>query len=265
MKYLMSLLFVLFLTLACTSDDDPSNPGPGPDPEFSVYKGSAINIGNGKAWSFIRTDKQKRPLSIGIQFDAEALEGLPTGSPHGNEFVLPLPAEIAVAPYDHITMDWNEHGHEPEGVYDVPHFDFHFYFISMAERDAITPDETAKFNEALPARYLAEDYLETEGGVPRMGAHIIDLRSPEIAGTGPFTHTFIYGKYDAEINFLEPMVTVSTLDANVDITQDIRTPAEWQKTGYYPDSYIIFYDEDSGLYELALENLSYQVGTAINN
>ena len=46
-------------------------------------------------------------------------------------------------PYKFIELDWNPAGHEPAGVYTLPHFDYHFYKIGVAERDAIVPTDPA--------------------------------------------------------------------------------------------------------------------------
>ncbi|MEP6495442.1 MAG: hypothetical protein ABJF01_22335 [bacterium] len=42
--------------------------------------------------------------------------------------------------FDHVVLDWNPAGHEPEHVYTLPHFDFHFYSVSEAEQMKIMPD-----------------------------------------------------------------------------------------------------------------------------
>ena len=246
--YKISVLFSLCILLifACEKEEPVIQ---------TEFLGPKISIGNGQAWTFVQTDEQQEPISIGIQFDESALENLPSGSTHADEFMLALPDEIQVAPYNHVTLDWNEHGHEPMHVYDLPHFDMHFYFMSEDQRNQIGPFDSIAFNKPLPAEYLAPAYLETPGGVPRMGAHIIDLMSPEVAGTGIFTHTFIYGKYDARINFLEPMVTKDFLDSKMNMTQAIRQPAQWQRAGYYPESYLIEYDAAAAIYTISLYNL----------
>lgn len=245
---LLSLIVMLFA--ACSDMNESSSP--------EEFTGERISIGNGQAWTFISVDAQEIPTAIGVRFDSEVLEGLPMGSVFSDEFMMKLSTAVAVPPYDHITMDWNEHGHEPPGVYDVPHFDFHFYFMSEAERNKIGPTDVVQFNAPMEASYLPPGYLETPGGVPRMGGHIIDLQSPEIAGTGPFTYTFIYGKYDAEINFLEPMVTQAYLESKTPIIKEIRQPQQWQKDGYYPQDYTVSYDADTDLYEVALVNLKWE-------
>ena len=67
-------------------------------------------------------------------------------SPDGHEhvdnhpYLLSLPRP-GVAPYRFVELDWNPGGHEPPGIYDTPHFDFHFYTVPPAERAAIVPSD----------------------------------------------------------------------------------------------------------------------------
>lgn len=246
----LSFLILLSALLCWGCDKDSAN-------EARTLEGPKVAVGDGQAWTFVTLDNQEEPTRLGVRFSASALQNLPTGSPHGDEFMLALPSEISVEPYDHVTLDWNEHGHEPMHVYDLPHFDLHFYFMSPAQRDRIGPFDSTEFNRPLPADYLPPDYLETPGGVPRMGAHIIDLLSPEIAGTGVFTHTFIYGKYDGKVNFLEPMVTKATLDARTEVSQEIRWPEAWQREGYYPRQYHISFDAGTETYSIYLDELQW--------
>lgn len=253
MKTARNLLF-LFATIFLLGCEEEQSTEQEPL-QATEFTGAKVPVGDGEAWTYVETNASQTPIAIGIQFTADALVNLPTGSMHADEFVLQLPTEITVAPYDHITLDWNEHGHEPMNVYDRPHFDIHFYFMSMAERNQISPTDSVQFNKPLAEDYLPSMYLETPGGVPRMGAHIIDLMSPEIAGTGIFTHTFIYGKYDGEVNFLEPMVTKETLDAKVAIDKEIRQPSVWQKSGYYPQRYTIDYDASTQIYSIMMKDL----------
>lgn len=237
------LAFLLILLSACQGDEAVQTRFTGPE----------VAMGNGRAWTVVTTDRQGNPLSLAVEFGADALEGLPTGQHHPPSYVLQLPQEVSLPPYDHVTLDWNEHGHEPMHVYDKPHFDVHYYFISQAERDRIGPDDSLAFNKPLPAEHLPPDYLETPGGVPQMGSHVIDLQSPEISGEGTFTHTFIYGKYDGRLVFLEPMVTTEYLRSKPDLTAAVRQPREWQEAGYYPTSYRIAYLPATDRYTVALE------------
>ena len=246
----LSLLLVLLVLSAC--DDDDANPQP------ALLTGPEVTVGDGEAWTEITYAANGEPTSVAVVFTEDALDNLPTGSPHAHEFLLPLPEEADVQPYTHATLDWNQHGHAPPGVYDVPHFDIHFYFISEAERDLIGPNDSTEFNRPLPEAQLPPMYLETPGGVPRMGAHVIDLQSPEVAGSGEFTHTLIYGKYNGELNFLEPMAAESFLRTQPDVTVPVRRPQSFGRSGYFPENYRISFDAATRTYRIGLLDLSYE-------
>ncbi|WP_116124310.1 DUF5602 domain-containing protein [Lewinella sp. IMCC34183] len=245
-------LILLALSFAACEDDDSLTP------QSTVLTGSPQSVGDGEAWTEVTLAADGEPNAVWVVMTPGALENLPTGHAHAHEFLLPLPAAAGVPPYDHATLDWNEHGHAPPGVYDVPHFDVHFYFISQAERDFIGPNDTTEFNAPLPAEQLAPMYLETPGGVPRMGAHVIDLESPEVNGSGPFTHTFIYGKYAGELNFLEPMVAESFLRTQPDVSAPLRLPQTFGRPGYFPASYAVHYDAAANVYRVGLTDLTLQ-------
>jgi hypothetical protein len=248
-KVLLLLSVLLFVFFSCKKDETPA---------VTEFYGERVSVGNGQAWTYIQVDGQNNPISLGVQFDESALTNLPAGSMFPDEFFMKLPTEVSVAPFNHVTLDWNEHGHEPMEIYDLPHFDIHFYFLSEAQRDQIGPMDTIEFQKPIAPEFLPLNYLETPDGVPRMGTHMIDLESPEIAGTGVFTHTFIYGKYDAKINFLEPMVTTSFLESKENLEKEIRHPEQWQQEGYYPNKYTITYDASTKIHSILLENLVWQ-------
>jgi hypothetical protein len=42
-----------------------------------------------------------------------------------------------------VGLNWNPHGHIPPGVYDLPHFDFHFYIEPIEKIFAISLAEGA--------------------------------------------------------------------------------------------------------------------------
>jgi len=232
-----------------------------PGAKGSVFTGTARLVGNGAAWSWVECDGKGTPARIGVTFTETALSGLPPDAPLSQfgsvEYVLSLPAGVDVPPFTHIVMNWEPHGHPPPGVYDVPHFDFHFYLIDPAERVKMTcegPDgprcsakPDAKF---IPAGYV----MPPVPPVPRMGAHWIDPSSPEF-NKKPFTMTFIYGSYDGGLAFVEPMAANAYLDTKPDASGAIKLPASYQRRGYYPTAYSIKYDPKRREYTVALEGL----------
>ncbi|GAK56324.1 hypothetical protein U27_03286 [Candidatus Vecturithrix granuli] len=216
--------------------------------------GESTPLGQGTARSFVMLDDQGKPVSIGIALTKTALSGLPQG-PMPSELTLALPEKVAVPPFDHISVDWNPQGHEPAGIYDVSHFDFHFYFIPSTEQDKISENDMAQFAKAPSAEYLPTDYKPIPGGVPRMGAHWFDPMSPEFQGK-PFTATFIYGTYDGRVIFYEPMIASAVLETKQNFSSEIKQPTAFQKSGYYPKTYRSVYDETTGEYRISLDELT---------
>jgi hypothetical protein len=79
--------------------------------------------------------------------------------------------------------------------------------------------------------------------IPRMGTHWPDMRSPELQGMlgnpqgyRPFTTTFIYGSWDGDFIFAEPMITrafimgrrTAETAAQRDSVIQISTPAQYR-------------------------------------
>jgi hypothetical protein len=226
-----------------------------------VYVGDQVAVGKGYARSYVTTDSACTPSSIGVTFTADALTGLPATAPSDelpySEYILPLPSGISVPPYTHIAVDWNPQGHIPLPLYGVPHFDFHFYMITQQERCRITavgPD-LAVVEKKPPAEYVPKGYIWTPGGVPQMGAHWIPENTPELHG-GKFEHTFIYGFYNGQMVFIEPMITMAYLQTKPNYFQYVGLPVKYPKPGYYPTGYAVRFDQQACRYVIALTGLA---------
>lgn len=244
MKLFLSIILSLNLTAAIAAPQ-------------KTYWGEEIQVGNGHAQSYIKM-KHGRLEEIGVALTAGGLINLPAHEM--KEHILPMPAGVRVSPYKHITFDWNPHGHEPDGVYDKPHFDIHFYFITNVERQAITctNEDAAICMQTLLPEYLVSDYAPTPAGVPRMGWHWVDLLSPEFNG-GIFTRTFIYGYYAGKPTFLEPMVTLEYLQSKEKSILEIRRPAVFPyPDGHFPREYRVYYDKKHKLHKIVLRRFSQQ-------
>jgi hypothetical protein len=250
-KFFNYLFAIGFLSLTgvftgCNDDDTNTNP-----PRDIVY-GPEVNVGNGKARSFIRLDNTGNPTSIGFTLSKAALEGLP----HEEEsYLLALPEEKQKTPYQFISLDWASHGHSPEGIYNVPHFDMHFYMISQSQKEGILhPSDEI---ERLPkAKFLPPTYFSQPGeGVPQMGKHWVDATAPELQGK-PFTATFIYGSYDGQVIFHEPMLSHSWLLTRPDTVMNIPQPQAFHQTSLYPVRYSVEFDENKQQYIISLAELS---------
>ncbi|GAB3707625.1 DUF5602 domain-containing protein [Spirosoma flavus] len=249
MKQSVYLLIIAVFLNACSKSDSVNQPQ-------RVY-GPSLKMGNGTAKAWLMPDAQGNPASIGFTLSKGAFENLPATLPE-TDFMLALPDEAtSKTPYKHVMINWNPQGHEPAGIYTVPHFDFHFYMQPMNEVMAIpvySATTAAKFDKVPASAYLPTDFVKGPGGVPMMGAHWSDMTSPEFKGS-PFTETFVYGSYDGHVTFWEQMVAMSYLKTNPTFDKAIKLPAQYETPGYYPTRYSIRTNAD-GSQDVALDGFT---------
>lgn len=237
-------------------------PSTAPSGEMRVAYGPETALGGGTARTYLQT-ANGAPVELGIAFSEGALNQLPGHDTPGGvhlpdghhmfEYVLALPEENPT-PFRHVLLDWNPGGHEPPGVYDLPHFDMHFYLLTVAERRAIDPADAAfgaKATHFPAAGQMPAGYTAIPGAVPFMGAHWVDPTSPELHGEA-FTQTFIYGSWDGEMIFAEPMITREFLASKPQFEEALKVPEQFAEPGYYPAKYSIRWDEAAREYRVAL-------------
>lgn len=220
--------------------------------EGQIIEGARLPLGRGMAVAWVALDARGVPESIGVDLTAAALDGLPDRS---MEVTLAFPTQARQAGYDHMGLDWSPHGHEPPGVYDLPHFDVHFYRISVAERDQIVRDDPAfepKMTRLPPSGVMPSGFSPGRAFVPRMGRHWGARDAPEFAGH-TFDRTMLLGTYDGRLIFLEPMITRAFLLARSDVTDPIRAPELAEGTLWWPETYSISYRD--GVHRIALLRL----------
>lgn len=231
----LAAIFVLSLGLAACDKDDPW---------AGEFRGADTTFGLGKTYTYILNDKDGNPIEIGVAIDEAAFDNF-TGMSGDAEVSLDYPEEAGKTPFKHQFMGFAAHGHEPVGIYDVPHYDFHFYTTSIAERSAITPYDTVKAALLPSAEHFPAAYFQT-GLVPNMGVHWIDGTAPELNGVS-FTQTFIWGSFDNKVTFLEPMITKQFIQDQHDFETDIRQPAKYDQPGkYYPTKQGFSHNHETG-------------------
>jgi hypothetical protein len=232
-----------------------------------TYTGEAKRVGNGVAYSWVVLNEKGKPSSLGITLTETALEGLTQTQPEGKlgpEYNLTLPKEAMKTAFRHISLGWNPLGHEPPGVYDKAHFDFHFYMISVEDREKITATgaDVATCRKAVPGGFSPAGYVYAKGTeVPMMGGHWVDPKAPELNGR-PFTKTFLYGSYGGKMIHFEPMITKAFLESKPDYSQAIQVPTSYRKSAYYPTRYSVRYDAVRREYTIALEGMTWREGAA---
>ena len=246
------------LLAACDKDDsDKAQP--------TVTYGPTVKIGDGSGRSFVAADAQQQPTEIGVAISESALTGLPAMPAMGTMYDMALPDGKATSqlPFDHISFDWNPNGHEPAGIYTVPHFDAHFYMQPMAIQHAITLDDPKgdifPAADKLPAGYITPPNVAPGRTVPMMGRHWLDPSGPEYQPGGSFGHTFVYGTYDGHVTFLEPMFTKAMLVPGLSMEKEIKQPAVYEITGkYFPTLYTIRHDAAQHEYVISLKAMAMQ-------
>jgi hypothetical protein len=228
-----------------------------------TYDGPAVTMGNGTAWTFVQADAHDKPVAFGFEFTAGALTTLPARpNPQDRSldwpYYLYFPAAGPATGFDHVNVDWHPLGHAPQGIYTVPHFDFHVYTIPVSAQLAIhyaNAESSNMTGVTMPAKDLMPaGYIVPPGTqVDEMGLHAIPATAPELHG-GRFTCTMIYG-YDtnASLVFLEPMITISYLLSHPNATNVISQPVAYSSPGYYPASYSVTYH--NGIYRVTFAHL----------
>jgi hypothetical protein len=206
-------------------------------------------LGAGSVYAWVRTDAAGKVNSFGLSFDEDALTKL-----GDKELEIPVALPAAAAPFKTAVIDWNPHGHPPEHVYDVPHFDFHFYAIDEAQRMAIGPAGAAA--AAKPAAEELPDGFITDGEtIPMMGKHYLPGSMTEFHG-GTFTATPIYGYYGGHMIFVESMVTLAYLNTKPSLAQPLPQPARYPAPGAYPAQWSVSYDAAAHRYDVAFGGLA---------
>ena len=233
-----------------------------------TLRGGVERMGAGTIQSFVTLDPSGAPTAIGVTMSPGALEQLPPvpntvsrcfdldgdGRHTGHECIgdeeriLDVPVDSSTGlPFRWISVNWNPAGHH-NTPYAKAHFDFHFHTGERGRVEAIAPgrcgeladcDDFKVASRPVSARYLPNGYIDVGAVVPRMGNHLLDSQSPELKDSLPFTRTFIYGAYDGELIFWEPMITIDVLRQTRDACLEIRQPEEFRQAGYYPTQYCV--------------------------
>jgi hypothetical protein len=188
-------------------------------------------------------------LAVGATVPMAAIDNTPVDAPMVwppvVDAVVPMPAEARSATgIDHLALYWEHHGHPPKPFL-TPHFDFHFYTISDADRRAIDCSSKAK-PAVLPPGYSLPD-VEIPGigmltglCVSAMGMH--SLVTTDLEATTPFSGTMVLGFYDTRPIFFEPMIAKAKLEEKQSFTVPMVMPAGLAAGVHYPTKFEAVYD-----------------------
>lgn len=257
----------------------------------AIY-GDKRSLGGGYFRSYVQLKPDGTPWGIGLEFPKPTLTDLPTirhdgiscfdingngtlemdGGPgikpecaNGHELALDLPAKEAVQPFKFALVNWQPFGHGPAGIYNVGHFDFHFYSQSYVDRNLIRVgpcaivtncDDVDTARKPVPAIYMHPDFVDQGAVATRMGNHLLDMTAPEYHGV-PFTEAFVWGVYDGKVTFWEPVVSKAYLETGPSMCSNIKQPLAYQESGHYPTKYCIRYRAERQDYTVSLEGFVY--------
>ncbi len=253
--------------------------------------GAESSLGNGSVSSYAEFDEQGTLQAIGVVYSAGALDGLPAENSDEHhcfdrngdgqvdasaecipthEFVIPLPDAVsrrADVPFKWVLPNWNPAGHIPPGMYDVPHFDVHFYMASIASVMALEDgpcgleftrcDHYELAKKALPANYMNPDFQDVDAVVPAMGNHLIDLKGPEFNGE-EWKRSWIFGVYDGEVTFYEEMLSRAYMLSQPNECFPIKSPPAVGRSGLYPTQSCVRYESGIGDYTVSMEGFTYR-------
>lgn len=253
--------------------------------------GWQARLGDGEVRSFADVQETGAPRAVGIMISATALAGLPADPSdyhhcvdrdgdgvrartsecaETHELAIPLPDAVngrSDIPFKWVLVNWNRFGHVPSGIYDVPHFDVHFYMAPIQDVFAIRDgtcgpeyvdcEDFATAKTPLADGLMPPDFKDVDAVVPAMGNHLIDLSGAEFNGE-PFTRTWIYGAFDGRVTFYEEMVALAYLRTRPDSCLPIESPPAVEVAGYYPTERCVRYDAGADAYIVSMEGFTYR-------
>src|SRR4051812_20501784 len=89
-------------------------------------KSGEIEVFGGKASVTAVLDHYEELQSLTLTIDMQSFMQAPVDAM--KSFTIGMPEIVKYRSFfDHVTIDWNPHGHHPIPIYGKPHFDFHFY------------------------------------------------------------------------------------------------------------------------------------------
>lgn len=222
----------------------------------TLFTGDAVALGSGSMKSFIKTDNDGKPISIGFTINEAAINALPSMD---TMYMLMLPMMSGnmnmsmPTPFDHLEVDWSANGDAGSTIFNHPHLDCHFFMInSTAQMGIMMGMDTVMIAD----NYLPQNCKADSEAEANMGVHVYDTLSSEYHGTA-FSHTFMYGFYHGDMDFIEMLCAKSFLDGKSNYTGDISQPTAFKAHGYYPMKYTVSYDANTKTYTYSLDNLTY--------
>lgn len=237
-------------------------PTPSASTGLTGATGPSKPMGDGSVWTYVVNDAAGKPVEVGVRLTGAALRGLPMDMPAGHPVpvVLEFPSGAGTGVLNHVEFYWNPMGHEPPGVWDTPHFDYHFFIADEATAKQVNPadDNFATRAARVPdVKYMPSDFAPPPGPainntVPLMGLHWADKTLGHMPHEYRFSQEIIRGSWNGDVTFIEPMITREWLLSHTALDQQLKAPAAYQRSGRWPTTYTVRYDATRDEYSVSL-------------
>lgn len=218
-------------------------------------------LGDGEVKAFVTEHPDDKWQYIGVEMSAEAATIDETEYDETDLVAIDFPGDTQ---FEWLGLNWMPGGHGPPEVYGVPHFDIHYY---LNPEEAINEIPSINYPPGTGDPYdveLADDqfppgYFRTHAAVKNMGEHLFDANSHEWAEPGvpsgeDFTQTFVWGHWDGDLHFFEPMITTEFFESLDDtVVESISMPERMPEAGNYPTEYQVAYHRNRDAYTVTLK------------
>ncbi len=219
-----------------------------------------VNLFGGTTTSEAKLDANGGVLEASITVPMGVIENAPKtmdmSGPMKADAVLEFPEVVRKTTFlNHAGLFWNPMGHEPEGRYNTPHWDFHFFTIEPKQAAAIDCKNLTLENP----NTIAPGWLPTvppnapakDSCVPLMGFHsapLTEFKAPGQFVDGLFDSVMLGGYYGGTFNFIEPMVTKAMLEKKTSFSLPVPVPSNLGKATQYPTKFDAIFDAKANAY-----------------
>lgn len=189
---------------------------------------------------------------VGVSVPFQLIQNPPDSGdgPAGSFLDIPFPSAAQSTTYfNHFEMHWESQGHPPP-VFEVPHFDLHFFTIPQSDVLNISGNDTQVPDaNRIPSPYV---YPGVDQTVPQMGVH---AANPDDLNND-FTKVMILGYWHNQMIFLEPMVTRAQLLTKDNFTMNVPQPEVLGQSTLYPSRFRAIYDAQANAYNFVWDNFT---------
>lgn len=281
-RKLLSLLLQLALVLYAFAEEEQGCVVQNSGGTTTYYGGSMWLEDAGQMRGYVTLQSRTMiPRVVGIQFKNGLITASPSLPIYDNttchehacirvqDIVVKFPNCASFwTPFTFAYITFNTLGHGPEGVYDVPHYDFHFFMTPFKTFETLTQvgpspglldmDVHSLSLVDVPAKYLMPGAFRMGPPTYGMGQHWSSPDDPVFHGTSfNFTGSFAFGSYNGKVIYFEPLASLQLLATRPDQCWDIPMPQAFEKAGWYPTKYCLRNERSSDLQAMTLESFVY--------